>query len=111
MRSSVTQTIRTSPANAGVESSVRVSALTPAGGTVRDVLRLPAQHYRLVNPGTTLFRCSQIRRSRSFDVARLVWFEGHESLEATWLRERQLKKWRRDWKIDLIERDNPRLSQ
>jgi hypothetical protein len=36
-----------------------------------------------------------------------VWFETHERLETALVRERQIKKWKRDWKINLIERENP----
>src|SRR5689334_8551034 len=42
-----------------------------------------------------------------YDVDRLVWFETHERLETALVRERQIKKWKRDWKINLIERENP----
>ncbi len=38
---------------------------------------------------------------------RLVWYEAHEDLDGARLRERQMKKWKRAWKIELIERDNP----
>jgi putative endonuclease len=37
----------------------------------------------------------------------LVWFEGHGDIEAARYRELQMKKWKRAWKIELIERDNP----
>ena len=43
-----------------------------------------------------------------YGVDRLVWFEAHDSADAAMLRERQIKEWKRDWKINLIERDNPR---
>jgi putative endonuclease len=42
-----------------------------------------------------------------YDVIRLVWFETHETCEAAFRRERQMKKWNRAWKIELIERFNP----
>jgi putative endonuclease len=42
-----------------------------------------------------------------YGVDRLVWFEAHEDREATIRREKQIKEWKRDWKIELIERDNP----
>ena len=42
-----------------------------------------------------------------YSVDRLVWHEAHETLEAALVRERQIKKWKRDWKINLIERENP----
>jgi putative endonuclease len=38
---------------------------------------------------------------------RLVHFEEHAGIAAAILRERQLKKWNRDWKIRLIEEHNP----
>jgi putative endonuclease len=40
-------------------------------------------------------------------VTRLVWFEEHEHPTAAISREKQIKKWRRDWKIGLIEEQNP----
>jgi len=40
-------------------------------------------------------------------VNRLVWFEMGDSMEAAIAREKLLKKWRRDWKCNLIERTNP----
>ncbi|HVA15784.1 MAG TPA: GIY-YIG nuclease family protein [Stellaceae bacterium] len=42
-----------------------------------------------------------------YGVDRLVWYEQHASLEAAFVRERQLKKWKRAWKIQLLEADNP----
>jgi len=37
----------------------------------------------------------------------LVWFETYDDITAAIEREKELKKWRREWKINLIERDNP----
>jgi putative endonuclease len=45
--------------------------------------------------------------SRDYGVARLVWHEAHATMEAAILREKRLKEWRREWKIDLIEQRNP----
>ncbi len=42
-----------------------------------------------------------------YGVDRLVWFEGHDNAEAAIIREKQIKEWKRDWKMNLIERDNP----
>ena len=42
-----------------------------------------------------------------YSVDRLVWFEPHETLESALLREKRIKEWRRTWKIQLIERNNP----
>ena len=42
-----------------------------------------------------------------YGVDPLVWYEAHESMAAAAKRERQIKEWKRAWKIELIERDNP----
>jgi len=43
-----------------------------------------------------------------YDVDTLVWFETYDSAEAAIRLEKQIKEWKRDWKINLIESDNPR---
>jgi putative endonuclease len=45
--------------------------------------------------------------TKKYKVDRLVYYEVFDQLEAAFLRERQLKKWKRNWKIELIERSNP----
>ena len=45
--------------------------------------------------------------TNKYAVHRLVWYELHESVEAAVAREKQIKRWRRDWKIRLIEKSNP----
>ncbi len=42
-----------------------------------------------------------------YDVKSLVWFEGTPSIEAAIGREKQLKNWKREWKIALFEKTNP----
>ena len=42
-----------------------------------------------------------------YGVDRLVWYEPHALMEAAFVRERQIKKWKREWKIQLIEVNNP----
>ena len=37
----------------------------------------------------------------------LVWYERHASMEAAILREKQIKEWRRIWKIEVIEQMDP----
>ncbi|MBB3691514.1 GIY-YIG nuclease family protein [Sphingomonas sp. BK580] len=37
----------------------------------------------------------------------LVWYEAHDDIQDARQRELQLKKWKRAWKLDLIERSNP----
>ena len=42
-----------------------------------------------------------------YGCKRLVWFEVHDTRDAAFTRERQIKEWKRLWKLDLIEADNP----
>ena len=42
-----------------------------------------------------------------YGVHRLVWYEIHLTMESAILREKQIKGWRRAWKLDLIEAFNP----
>lgn len=42
-----------------------------------------------------------------YNVIRLVWFESHETRDAAFRRERQIKEWRGAWKLRLIEENNP----
>ncbi|MFC0241100.1 GIY-YIG nuclease family protein [Rhodopseudomonas telluris] len=42
-----------------------------------------------------------------YGVEHLVWFEIYDDALAAIAREKQLKKWRRDWKVRLIEEQNP----
>ena len=41
-----------------------------------------------------------------YSVKMLVWYEMHESIESAIMREKALKKWRREWKLELIEQSN-----
>lgn len=45
--------------------------------------------------------------TKKYGVKTLVWFEAHETREAAFFRERQIKKWNRSWKLQLIEAGNP----
>jgi len=66
-------------------------------GVTRDLVRRTYQHKEKLLPGFT---------SR-YDVGRLVWFEVYDDPTTAIEREKQIKKWRRDWKIALIEKENP----
>ena len=44
--------------------------------------------------------------TKRYGVHRLVWYELHESMESAIGREKALKKWRRAWKVELIEEGN-----
>ncbi|WP_336579926.1 hypothetical protein [Sphingopyxis witflariensis] len=37
----------------------------------------------------------------------LVWFEQHATMDAPIQREKRIKKWNRQWKLDLIEKSDP----
>ena len=45
--------------------------------------------------------------TQKYDVKKLVWYEHHHTMEKAIKREKQLKKWERQWKINLIEKLNP----
>ena len=55
------------------------------------------QHQNDLTPGFT----------QQYRVHTLVWYEVHENMESAIIREKRIKDWRRAWKIELIERDNP----
>ncbi|WP_245434251.1 GIY-YIG nuclease family protein [Pseudolabrys taiwanensis] len=66
-------------------------------GVTRDIVRRTYQHREKLLPGFT----------STYDVRRLVWFEIYDDPTNAIEREKQLKKWRRAWKIELIEKENP----
>ena len=45
--------------------------------------------------------------TKDYGIKRLVWFEPHDSMDNAILREKRIKKWNRQWKIELIEAGNP----
>ena len=45
--------------------------------------------------------------TRQYAVKDLVWYEIHENAIAAITREKQLKKWNRLWKLDLVNKTNP----
>ena len=45
--------------------------------------------------------------TKRYWAGRLVYFEEHDCAESALRRERQMKRWRRDWKITLVESMNP----
>ena len=66
-------------------------------GMTADLVKRVWEHKEKAIPGFTA----------RYGVDRLIWYEQHASLEAAFARERQIKKWKRAWKIQLIEADNP----
>jgi putative endonuclease len=67
-------------------------------GVTSDLAKRIWEHKHKAVPGFTA----------RYGVYTLVWFEGHNAAEAAIRREKQIKEWKRDWKISLIESDNPR---
>ena len=45
--------------------------------------------------------------SKKYGYTRLVWYEAFDDIQQARRRELQMKKWKRAWKVELIERDNP----
>ena len=66
-------------------------------GVTRDLGRRVYEHKTKAHPGFTATN----------GVDRLVWMEAYDSIVDAIAREKMLKKWRRDWKIALIEEMNP----
>ena len=66
-------------------------------GVTNDVVGRTQQHKDGVSPGFT----------KRYGVSRLVYFETHGDVTVAIKREKQIKRWRRAWKISLIERENP----
>ncbi|MCY3544077.1 MAG: GIY-YIG nuclease family protein [Chloroflexi bacterium] len=45
--------------------------------------------------------------TKRYGVHNLVWYEVHATMESAITREKALKRWKRDWKMELIEKGNP----
>ena len=77
-------------------------------GVTNDLIRRVQEHREKMLPGFT----------KRYGVVRLVYFEMFGEIGEAIAREKKLKRWRRDWKIALIEENNldwgdlwPRLAQ
>ena len=66
-------------------------------GCTTDPAKRICEHRNGLVPGFT----------RRYGVKRLVYVETHDDVSDAIARERRIKEWRRDWKIQLIEKDNP----
>jgi len=67
-------------------------------GVTADLIKRTWQHKEGFTEGFT----------KQYDVKHLVWFEQHENANSAISREKQIKKWNRAWKINLIQETNPR---
>jgi len=45
--------------------------------------------------------------TKQYGVKKLVWFEVHSEIVQAITREKQIKKWNRNWKVNLIQESNP----
>jgi putative endonuclease len=45
--------------------------------------------------------------TKKYNVHKLVYYETTEDINSAITREKQLKRWKRSWKIELIEKKNP----
>lgn len=76
-----------------------------------------ADHYRgTMYVGVTAHLAARILQHRDgtgsdfcarYGLARLVWAERGDTIEACIEHEKRIKRWRREWKFELIERSNP----
>ena len=66
-------------------------------GVTSDLIKRVYEHKESLVDGFT----------KKYKVHQLVYYEVHGDVHEAILREKQIKKWNRDWKINLIEKDNP----
>ncbi|MFH1716269.1 MAG: GIY-YIG nuclease family protein [Planctomycetota bacterium] len=66
-------------------------------GVTNNLLKRVHQHRNDVSEGFT----------RKYGVHNLVYFEIYKDIRDAITREKQMKKWKRQWKVELIEKSNP----
>ena len=66
-------------------------------GVTSDLIKRAWQHREALAEGFT----------QKYSVKQLVWYEIHNDVHAAITREKQIKKWHRAWKIELIQEQNP----
>ena len=80
---------------------VYILASRPVGtlyvGVTNDLVRRVYEHREGLVDGFT----------KTHGIKTLVYFEAHMDIDQAIAREKRLKRWRRAWKIQLIEHDNP----
>src|SRR5436853_5753822 len=77
---------------------------------------LASKRYGTLYTGVTSDLCSRVHAHKQgtipgftkvYGIKLLVWFEYHTSMEEAIRREKNIKEWKRAWKIELIEETNP----
>lgn len=66
-------------------------------GVTNDLKRRVYEHKQSLIKGFT----------QKYDVKKLIWYEHTQNIEGAIVREKQLKKWNRKWKLELINKTNP----
>ena len=81
---------------------VYLLASKPSGtlyiGVTSDLVGRTAAHRDEIRAGFT----------KRYGIHRLVWFEEYGDVQDAIVREKRMKKWLRAWKVELIEKANPR---
>jgi putative endonuclease len=107
------------PANAGTQAHLATpkKAQKPPGGAVSFYTYIMASGpYGTLYTGMTHSLYKRVHEHREalrpgftakYGVKTLVWFERHEVSDLAFRRERQIKEWKRRWKIEMIETMNP----
>lgn len=66
-------------------------------GVTNNILKRTYEHRQYLHDGFT----------KKYHINKLVYFEESPDVKSAIAREKQLKRWHRDWKKDLIEKNNP----
>ena len=66
-------------------------------GVTSDLVRRVFEHRNGLVEGFT----------KKYSIHRLVWYEVHSTSDSSIKREKQIKDWKRDWKLELIDKANP----
>ena len=66
-------------------------------GVTSDLVQRAWQHRSELQNGFT----------KRYGVHLLVWYELHDTMESAIQREKAIKEWKRRWKLELIEKENP----
>ena len=70
-------------------------------GVTSDLTNRILEHKNGTYPGFT----------ERYNVTKLVYFEEFIDISQTIAREKQIKKWNREWKMELIQKENPELRE
>lgn len=66
-------------------------------GVTSDLVKRIYEHKNELSEGFT----------KKYNLKNLVWFEIFDNIEEAIIKEKQIKNWKRDWKIKRIEESNP----